>query len=175
MKALKTLSKASIGRKLLASFLLLALVAGAVGVVATSRLAGVVAKMEHNAQLSRDQKRLAHIQVSMLKQLLAERAYILSQDLDYLGQHKGYGEEATAMLQEQIAVAVRASQPEEVTALRALADKNVTYAKVFEEVAGLMTSRLVKDAVALSLTQSGPQADQMIRQLEAQIEEADRS
>ncbi len=38
-----------------------------------------------------------------------------------------------------------------------------------------MTSRLVKEAVTLSLTQSGPQADQMIQQLEVLIDDADRT
>ena len=64
---------ATIGRKLFAGFLLLALVAGVVGLVASQRLAGVVREMETNARLASDQRRLAHVQVSMLKQIQATR------------------------------------------------------------------------------------------------------
>ncbi len=169
------LGNATIGRKLFAGFLLLALVAGVVGLVASQRLSGVVVEMEHNARLASDQRRLAHIQVSMLKQLLAERAYILSQELDYLGQHKTHGDETAATLAEQITAAERAGQAQELAALRALGEKNAAYSRLFEEVAGMMTSRLTKEAVTLSLTQSGPQADQMIQQLEKQIDDADRA
>ena len=171
----QVLGNATIGRKLFAGFLLIALVGGAVGVVTSERLGGVVGEMERNGGLAADQRRLAHIQVSMLKQLLAERAYILSQELDYLGQHKSQGDEAAAGLQAHIEAAERAGRTEGLAALRALAEKNAAYSKLFEEVAGLMTSRLAKEAVKLSLTQSGPQADQMIRELEARIDEADRA
>ncbi|HEY8231487.1 MAG TPA: methyl-accepting chemotaxis protein [Vicinamibacteria bacterium] len=169
------LGNATIGRKLFAAFLLLALVAGLVGVVASQRLGQVVSEMEKNARLTADQRKLAHIQVSMLKQLLAERAYILSQELDYLTQHKSHGDEAARALGELTQEAKRVGQTEALQPLAALAEKNVAYSRIFEEVAGLMTSKLTKEAVALSLTQSGPQADELIAQLEARIEDADQA
>jgi methyl-accepting chemotaxis protein len=169
------LGNATIGRKLFAAFLLLALVAGLVGLVASQRLGHVVSEMEQNARLTADQRQLAHIQVSMLKQLLAERAYILSQELDYLTQHKSHGDEAAKTLDELLRQAERDGNAGARQALGALAEKNAAYSRIFEEVAGLMTSKLTKDAVALSLTQSGPQADQLIAQLETRIDEADRA
>jgi methyl-accepting chemotaxis protein len=167
------LGNATIGRKLFAAFLLLALVAGAVGLVASQRLGHVVGEMEKNARLSAQQRQLAHVQVSMLKQLLAERAYILSQELDQLMHHKANGDEAAKTLGELTQQAERDGNAAELQALRALGEKNAAYAKLFEEVAGLMTSRLTQEAVALSLTQSGPQADQMLAELEARIQAAD--
>jgi methyl-accepting chemotaxis protein len=166
--------KLTIGRKLFAGFLLLAFVAGAVGILGSRRLAQVVNEMERNARRSADQRRMAHVQVAMLKQLLAERGYILSQQLDYLGEHKRQGEEVARTIQELVGAA-QAGEADRLEGLRGLAAKNGEYAKIFEEVAGLMTSRLVKEAVALSLTQSGPEADKLIQSLEARIEEEDRA
>jgi len=158
------LGNATIGRKLFAAFLLLALVAGVVGLVASQRLGQVVSEMEKNARLTADQRKLAHIQVSMLKQLLAERAYILSQELDYLTQHKSHGDEAARALEELTQEAERDGKTDALQPLGALAAKNLAYSRIFEEVAGLMTSKLTKEAVALSLTQSGPQADELSRE-----------
>src|SRR5262249_20869573 len=169
------LGSLTIGRKLFAGFLLLAAATGVVGFVASQRLAQVVGEMEHNAHLSADQRRLAHVQVAMLKQLLAERAYILSQDLDYLTQHKKHGDAGAQALHELIAAAEREGTAGGDPALRSLAERTRAYTGVFEEVAGLMTSRLVKEAVNLSLKQSGPQADQIIVELEKRSDDADRA
>ena len=169
-----SLGDVTIGRKLFAGFLLLALVAGAVGLAGSYRLGLVVSEMERNARLSANQKKMAHIQVAMLKQLLAERGYILSQDLDYLGQHKKQGDEIAANLQDLTTNAQQSGQDERLAALQSLAAKNKEYGSIFEDVAGLMTSKLSADAVKLSLTQSGPGADRMIAQLETQIDADDQ-
>jgi CHASE3 domain sensor protein len=119
-----SLGDVTIGRKLFAGFLLLALVAGAVGLAGSYRLGRVVSEMERNARLSANQKKMAHIQVAMLKQLLAERGYILSQDLDYLGQHKKQGDEIAANLQDLTTGAQQSGQDERLAALQSLAAKN---------------------------------------------------
>ena len=160
----------TIGKKLYGGFLVLALVVGTVGVVGTSRLAQSASEMEGMVRLAEGQTRLADIQEAMLKQLQAEKGYLLSEDLDYLLQHKRHGEEIARLIQESTESATELGEADSLAALQSVAAENQQYAKTFEEVAGLVTSGMMKDAVRLSRSQSDTQADRMIIEIEREIE-----
>jgi methyl-accepting chemotaxis protein len=160
----------TIGKKLYAGFLALALAVGTVGIVGSRQLAYTVSEMERMARLAEGQERLADIQVAMLNQLKAEKGYLLSQDLDYLGQHKKYGEEIARLIQTSLEAESARGETGRLSELEALAAQNQEYSKIFEEVAGLMTSGLVKDAVRMSRDQSDTRAGRMIVEIEGQIE-----
>ena len=164
----------TIGKKLYAGFLVLALVVGTVGMVGSSRLAESASEMERMVRLSEGQTRLKDIQVAMLKQLQAEKGYLLSEDLDYLLQHKKYGEEIASTIQASTQSATGRGETDDVSALEAVAAENQEYAKTFEEVAGLVTSGQMKDAVRMSRTQSDTKADRMILEIEREIEKNKR-
>ena len=168
------LGNLTIGKKLYAGFLFLAVVVGVVGFVGSSRLADSASEMERMVRLAEGQTRLKDIQVAMLKQLQAEKGYLLSEDLDYLLQHKKYGEEIASTIQASTQSATGRGETEDVSALEAVAAENQEYAKTFEEVAGLVTSGQMKDAVRMSRTQSDTKADRMILEIEREIEKNKR-
>ena len=92
----------------------------------------------------------------MLKQLLAERAYILSQELDYLAEHKSHGDEVAGASSRSPGAPNRSAKR---SALQPPAGPGREERGVLQDLRGGRGPDDLspgKEAVALSLTQSGP-------------------
>src|SRR5689334_22118166 len=86
----------TVGRKLIAGFLLVASLVGLVGVIGSQRINVAAHDAQNISVLGKDGARLCAIETLVEKQLALEGNFLLSGDLKYVAQHKKVHQEAAS-------------------------------------------------------------------------------
>jgi methyl-accepting chemotaxis protein len=161
------------GKKLSGAFALMSLLVAVVGVVGDTH----VSRLRDDAQAittsAREAGRYAAIQVDMLKQITAEKDYLLSGDEKHRQAHAELGRIVAAKLDAEITKAKAAGDEVRAGALQQVKVKGQGYDATFQEIVALVQSQNIREAANVSLNESEITAVQMVTSLEELIQEND--
>jgi len=163
----------TIGKRLTGAFALMSLLVAAVGAIGSANLT----TMRHDAAVittsAREAGRYARIQVDMLKQVSAEKDFLLSGDAKHRESHRGLGREIETALDAEIKRSREAGDNKRADALDQVKGKMKGYEATFAEVAALYEQKHVNEAVNVSMNESEIRGGQMVSALGALIREND--
>ena len=163
----------TIGKRLTGAFALMSLLVATVGIIGSANLT----KMRRDAAVittsAREAGRYALIQVDMLKQVSAEKDYLLSGDVKHRESHRGLGRQIEAAIDAEIKRSRDASDAKRAEALEQVKGKMKGYEATFAEVAALYEQKHVNEAVNVSMNESEIRGGQMVSALGALIREND--
>src|SRR5262245_28053378 len=163
----------TIGKRLTGAFALMSMLVAAVGIIGSANLT----KMRRDAGVittsAREAGRYALIQVDMLKQVSAEKDYLLSGDVKHREAHRALGRQVEAALDAEIARSREAGDAKRADAVEQVKGKMKGYEATFTEVAALYEQKHVNEAVNVSMNESEIRGGQMVSALGALIREND--
>jgi methyl-accepting chemotaxis protein len=163
----------TIGKRLTSAFALMSLLVATVGVIGSAN----VTRMRRDAGVittsAREAGRFAIIQVEMLKQVAAEKDYLLSGDVKHRESHRALGAQIEAAIDAEITRSRGAGDTKRADALEQVKAKSKGYEATFAEVAALFEAKHVNEAVNVSMNESEIRGGQMVSALGALIKEND--
>ena len=163
----------TIGKRLTGAFALMSLLVATVGIIGSAN----VTRMRSDAGVitasAREAGRFALIQVDMLKQVAAEKDYLLSGDVKHRDSHRVLGTQVEGALDAEIERSRDAGDTKRAEALEQVKTKAKGYEATFAEVAALFEAKHVNEAVNVSMNESEIRGGQMVSALGALIKEND--
>jgi methyl-accepting chemotaxis protein len=163
----------TIGKRLTGAFALMSLLVATVGIIGSAN----VTRMRSDAGVitasAREAGRFAIIQVDMLKQVAAEKDYLLSGDVKHRESHRVLGTQVEGALDAEIKRSRDAGDTKRAEALEQVKTKANGYEATFAEVAALFEAKHVNEAVNVSMNESEIRGGQMVSALGALIKEND--
>jgi methyl-accepting chemotaxis protein len=163
----------TIGKRLTGAFALMSLLVATVGIIGSAN----VTRMRSDAGVitasAREAGRFAIIQVDMLKQVAAEKDYLLSGDVKHRESHRVLGTQVEGALDAEIKRSRDAGDTKRAEALEQVKTKAKGYEATFAEVAALFEAKHVNEAVNVSMNESEIRGGQMVSALGALIKEND--
>jgi methyl-accepting chemotaxis protein len=163
----------TIGKKLSGAFALMSLLVAVVGVIGNTNVSRVRSGAQAITTSAREAGRYATIQVDMLKQILAEKDYMLSGDEKHRASHAELGRIVATKLDAEIAKATQAGDTGRAEALKRVKVKGQGYESTFEEIVALVNDKKINEAANVSLNESEITAVQMVNGLGELIQEND--
>jgi methyl-accepting chemotaxis protein len=163
----------TIGKRLTGAFALMSLLVATVGIIGSANLT----RMRRDAGVittsAREAGRFAIIQVDMLKQVAAEKDYLLSGDVRHREAHRALGEKIEQLLDAEVKRSREAGDTKRADALEQVKTKSKGYEATFAEVAALFEAKHINEAVNVSMNESEIRGGQMVSALGALIKEND--
>jgi methyl-accepting chemotaxis protein len=163
----------TIGKRLTGAFALMSLLVAAVGIIGSANLTRMRSDAAVITTSAREAGRYALIQVDMLKQVSAEKDYLLSGDVKHREAHRGLGRQIEAALDAEIKRSRDVGDAKRADALEQVKGKMKGYEATFTEVAALYEQKHINEAVNVSMNESEIRGGQMVSALGALIREND--
>jgi methyl-accepting chemotaxis protein len=163
----------TIGKKLTGAFALMSILVAVVGAIGASDIRRVRTEAAAITSSAREAGRFAAIQVDMLKQMAAEKDFLLSGDLKFREAHRSLGQRIESSLDVEIARARGAGDVKRADALEQVKAKSKGYEATFDEAATLFMEKRAIEAVNLSMNESEVRSGQMVSGLGELILEND--
>lgn len=165
------LNKLSVKTKLVGAFLVVGLLVVTVGLTGIYGVRQVQHDMEEIVRLDKANAQLSEVEILMLEQIQVEKDYVMSGDEKYYASHEKLAKETDALLKETIESAEEAGSKTQLNALTQIQKETGEYKKTFSEVSSLVRAGKTQEASSLSLSKSDHEAEQMIKEMRAIIEE----
>ena len=163
----------TIAKKLTGAFALMSMLVAAVGLIGSANVRRVREDASVITTSAREAGRFAVIQVDMLRQIAAEKDYILSGDQKHRDGHRRLGQAVEAALDAEVKKARESGNARRAADLEQVKAKSLGYEATFQEVAALVAEKQTNEAVNVSLNESEIRAGQMVSALNDLIEEND--
>jgi methyl-accepting chemotaxis protein len=163
----------TIGKRLTGAFALMSLLVATVGIIGSANLTTMRRDAGAITTSAREAGRYALIQVDMLKQVEAEKDYLLSGDSKHRESHRALGRQIETALDEEIMRSRQLGDPKRAEALEQVKSKSKGYEATFAEVAALYEQRHINEAVNVSMNESEIRGGQMVSALGGLIKEND--
>src|SRR5574342_343379 len=163
----------TIGKRLTGAFALMSLLVAAVGIIGSANLTRMRSDAAVITTSAREAGRYALIQVDMLKQVSAEKDYLLSGDVKHREAHRGLGRQIEAALDAEVKRSRDVGDAKRAEALEQVKGKMKGYEATFTEVAALYEQKHITEAVNVSMNESEIRGGQMVSALGALIREND--
>ncbi|HET9359828.1 MAG TPA: methyl-accepting chemotaxis protein [Vicinamibacterales bacterium] len=163
----------TIGKKLTGAFVLMSLLVAAVGLIGSANVRQLREDANVITTSAREAGRFAVIQVDMLRQIAAEKNYILSGDQKHRQNHERLGQAVASAIDAEIRKARESGNAKRAASLEQVKAKSLGYEGTFQDVAALVSAKQVNEAVNVSLNESEIRADQMVSALGDLIVEND--
>jgi methyl-accepting chemotaxis protein len=163
----------TIGKKLTGAFVLMSVLVAAVGLIGSANVRQLREDANVITTSAREAGRFAVIQVDMLRQIAAEKNYILSGDQKHRANHERIGKVVAAAIDAELMKARESGNAKRAASLEQVKAKSLGYEGTFQDVAALVSAKQVNEAVNVSLNESEIRADQMVSALGDLIVEND--
>jgi len=163
----------TIGKRLTGAFALMSLLVAAVGVIGSANLTTMRRDAAVITTSAREAGRFATIQVDMLKQVEAEKDFLLSGDQKYREAHRALGRQIETALDNEIRRSHDTGDQKRAEALEQVKNKSKGYEATFTEVAALYAEKHINEAVNVSMNESEIRGGQMVSGLGNLIREND--
>src|SRR5215510_12749594 len=137
----------TIGKRLTGAFALMSMLVATVGMIGSANLTTMRRDAGVITTSAREAGRYALIQVDMLKQVEAEKDYLLSGDPKHREAHRTLGRQIEAALNDEIKRSRDVGDAKRAEALEQVKSKSSGYEATFAEVTALYEQRHVNEAV----------------------------
>jgi methyl-accepting chemotaxis protein len=173
----------SIRTKLLAGFIAVGGLVGLVGWLASQRISDIGETLTTIVVVSEEVNEQSRLRTELLRQVEAEKNFLLSGDPKYVDLHRKLRRENDALIKAELGRAGVEGDATKTASLEALAEAYREYGQSFDEVIEMAHAQKTDAAIFHSVTRSSPKAERMLAlsdELHAQHEarvrlEADRA
>ncbi len=159
----------TIGKKLTSGFILVGLLVGVVGWIGSLRIGYVLESLEQIVALEYNTKALSDIEALMLKQIQAEKDFLLSGETRYVSLHKKYEGEIEDAFRDALIGFERTGNEAEAVDLHSVKQANDLYNEGFRTLLLLVEQGKKDTAMEMSLGTSQELADEMTGAMQTMI------